>query len=280
MDLFGDPDNNPFNGKTSLGLNDMGGGSASAGFEMAFNPKTGRMEPSSSVAYNPLTGRREVVTTPGSGQPTRPSGGGGGGGGIGGGSTTAATPPAATTTGAGAATTAGAGAFYNQPWFKNILDGALAVYGITRSGQTPNTYPVPPTPGEQASLDAKKGLFNYQSGYTDQFLRGMGNLNPDYKMNSDAVGDPSFMGGVKVPTIDWSKMPDRPTLGTAVNNSNPAASPVGDQAAWDEIAYYGAKAVETAKQLNQNEGIPLPIVVQVIRKVFAQGGTQPNGAQP
>src|SRR3990167_1859454 len=96
----------------------------------------------------------------------------------------------------------------------DLVNAALAIYGATREGQTPNTYPVPLTRTEQDTADAKRSLFDYSSAFTDQYLRGFNNLQPDYKLNTNAVGNPEFMGGVKIPQIDWSRMPARPSYGT------------------------------------------------------------------
>src|SRR3990167_9515212 len=109
---------------------DSGGGSYSPGSTIEYNPKTGR--------YEPTTRQPSIGTGPGA------SPGGPGAGPSG------ATPPAATTTTPPVTPT---------PWWKtaggvgNILNGALALYGISREGQTPNTYPVPLTKTEQDTAD-------------------------------------------------------------------------------------------------------------------------------
>src|SRR5262249_22296927 len=93
------------------------------------------------------------------------------------------------------------------------------------SGSTPNFYTAPLTPGEEWVQGAKKNLFDYASAYTDQYLRGLGNLNPNYTLPSPLVGNQAFMGGIKVPTIDWSKMPSRPNS-TGSGATTPVASGV------------------------------------------------------
>lgn len=111
-----------------------------------------------------------------------------------------------------------------------IINAALAVYGIKQSDRPPKFYNAPPTPQDQWTTDAKHSLFNYASSYTDQYLRGLNSgqgLNPNSHLSTTAFGDPSFMGGIKIPQIDFSKMPSAPS-GTP-STSTPSTNPSGTQ---------------------------------------------------
>lgn len=120
--------------------------------------------------------------------------------------------------------------------WSSIINAALAVYGIKQGQKTPNFYNVPPTPEEAWRTDATKGLYNTASAFTDQYMHGLGNLNPDFQMPNSATGNPAFMGGVRVPTIDFSKIPPltgaggnpvptTPASGSPTSNSGPANVP-------------------------------------------------------
>lgn len=215
---------------------DAGGGAPSGGSTIQWNPKTGRYEPT-----------QQQPGTPGGGGLGVPGGSGGGGG------------PAAPT-----ATTTAANPTAAVPWYKNptlwnnVINGAMSLYGISRSGQTPNTYPVPLTQSEQNTENAKGSLFNYQSGFTDQYLRGMNNFQPDWQQPTNAVGNQAFMGGVKIPQIDWSKMPSRPTYGTAVNVS------------WDDIEKLGPEAARAGRVL-ASQGMSLQEIYKIVQEKFGTG---------
>lgn len=193
--------------------------------------------------------------------------------------------------------------------FGDILNAAQLVLSLRQSGQTPNFYPAPLTPTEQWTSDAKKNLFDYASAYSDQYLRGLGNLNPDFQLNTSAVGNPAFMGGVKVPQIDWSKMPSRPGTGATATSAPPKGpglsgegsgptgvagdpfghitSPAGgpgdpfaglpDQSAtahnvtWDDIKKFGPAAVKLGQVLF-GQGIPIETIFNFIRSKFGSGG--------
>lgn len=98
--------------------------------------------------------------------------------------------------------------------WSNIINAALAIYGIKKGEQTPNFYNVPDSPQETWRFDQTKNLYGTASGFTDQYLKGLGNLNPDFQMPNSDTGNPAFMGGVKVPTIDFSKIPSSSGTGT------------------------------------------------------------------
>jgi len=178
---------------------------------------------------------------------------------------------------------------------------AALLYGIHKSNQAPNFYTAPPTPTEQWKTDALKNLFNYTSEFTDQYLNGISNLNPDFRLNTDAVGNPAFMGGIHVPTFDTSKM-HKPTA-NATNNNTTAPGPQGnpndgvtgdpfghmgapagtsgdpfgnlpDQtnsktiSNWDDIKSLGSAAFNFAMSLN-SAGMPFGAIVATIKRVFA-----------
>lgn len=109
--------------------------------------------------------------------------------------------------------------------WSSLINAALAVYGIQQGKKTPNFYTVPPTPEEAWRTDATKGLYNMASGFTDQYLHGLGNLNPDFKMPNSLTGNPSFMGGVRVPTIDFSKIPSTTPAGGVGGAPTTGATP-------------------------------------------------------
>lgn len=194
----------------------------------------------------------------------------------------------------------------------SLFNAAAAILGAHQSQQTPNFYTAPLTPNEQWTTDAKKNLFDYSSAYADQYLRGLGNLNPDYKLNTDAVGNPAFMGGVKVPVVDWSKMPARPSSGATTAtppkppmadqgspNDGIAGDPFGSIAApagssgdpfgdwptpgsqatsnttWDDIKKFGPQAIALATSF-LGQGIPLMAIYNFIKSKFG-GGNQYTG---
>lgn len=113
--------------------------------------------------------------------------------------------------------------------WNDIINAAVAVYGIKQGQKAPKFYVAPQTPEDAWTTEAKHSLFNYASNYTDQFLRGLnsGNgLNPDWHMPNGNVGNPAFMGGIRIPTVDFSKMPAPPS-------GTPTATPPGGSAAPD-----------------------------------------------
>lgn len=110
--------------------------------------------------------------------------------------------------------------------WRDIINVALDLYSKNQgSGSTPNFYPVPDSPQEIWRNDATKNLYNFASGYTEQFLHGLNNLNPDFQMPNNATGNPAFMGGIKVPQIDFSKIPSPTGVGTST--PIPATPPTG-----------------------------------------------------
>lgn len=112
------------------------------------------------------------------------------------------------------------------PNWTDIINTALAIWSKNQgSGSTPNFYNVPPTPEEAWRTDATKSLYNTASAFTDQYMRGLGDLNPSFQMPNSATGNPAFMGGVKVPRIDWSKIPPPTTTGASPVPQTPASGP-------------------------------------------------------
>jgi hypothetical protein len=188
-----------------------------------------------------------------------------------------------------------------------LAAAAAAILQITRSGQKPNFYEAPLTANEQWSTDAKKSLFDYSGAYTDQFLRGLSGMNPD-------LNNPAFMGGIKVPSIDWTKMPARPSSGAAgtgatskppgltSDGSGPTGvpgdpfghitSPAGsagdpfgglpDQQdtaknyTWDDIKAWGPQAVKLAQVL-LGQGLPLATIISFVASKFGKQQTLPRG---
>lgn len=115
-------------------------------------------------------------------------------------------------------------------WLGNLINAAVAYYGIHSSTRAPKTYDVPLTPGEQWTTDTRKNLYNYASGYTDQFLQGLNGLQPDFRLPTSAVGNPEFMGGIKIPKIDFSKLPSiagAPTTTTPGGTTKPPGNDPG-----------------------------------------------------
>lgn len=143
---------------------------------------------------------------------------GGGGLPIGGSSTA----PAATAPAVVGAGTTGAGILGSSLKWGDIINAALAIHSMKQNSKTPNFYPVPPSPAEQYRLDKTKGLYDFASNYTEQYLKGLGNVNPDFHMPNNLTGNPDFMGGVKAPTFDASKAPS--ITGAPPAGTNPAAS--------------------------------------------------------
>lgn len=117
------------------------------------------------------------------------------------------------------------------PNWTDLINTALAIWSKNQgSGSTPNFYNVPPTPEEAWRTDATKSLYNTASAFTDQYMRGLGDLNPSFQMPNNMTGNPAFMGGVRVPTIDWSKIPHPTTAGGAspVPTTPASGSPTSD----------------------------------------------------
>lgn len=82
------------------------------------------------------------------------------------------------------------------------------------NGSTPNFYNVPPTPSEEWLLQRQKDLDKYSpardyiSSYADQFLKGV-NYDPSgFKFMSPNLQGQPFAGGLSMPKIDFSKMPE------------------------------------------------------------------------
>lgn len=178
---------------------DSTGGGYTSGWNF-INPATHQVDPN----YRPPPGKTDSLGQSGTPSGGKAGGGGPGGAGIpGGGATTPATT--AITTGT---TTANAGGILGSSLkWGDIINAALAIYGLHKADQTPNFYPVPPSPSETYRLDKTKSLYDFASGYTEQYFKGLNGLNPDFQMPNSATGNPAFMGGVKVPTVDFGKMP-------------------------------------------------------------------------
>jgi hypothetical protein len=110
-----------------------------------------------------------------------------------------------------------------------LINAALAIYGIQRGNKAPKFYPAPLTPGEEWKTGATKDLFNYASQYTNQYLQGLGNMNPDFRLSTTALGNPAFMGGIHLP--DFSKM--KPLGAAGATASTPTTTTGGSSAGSD-----------------------------------------------
>jgi hypothetical protein len=87
-----------------------------------------------------------------------------------------------------------------------IINAALLWYQQRQGSKAPNFYTAPQTPTEQWRVDASKDLYSTASDWSKQFMSGLGNLNPSTNIGTTRLGDPSFMGGIKLPQIDTSRM--------------------------------------------------------------------------
>jgi hypothetical protein len=110
-----------------------------------------------------------------------------------------------------------------------IVNAALAVYGIQQGQKAPNFYIAPTTPTEQWRTDASQSLYNSVAGYTNQYLQGLGNLQPNFSMPNSNVGNPAFMGGIQVPKINFSTISPigaipSTTTPTSTGTTQPSAS--------------------------------------------------------
>lgn len=184
---WGDSPDNPY-----LGAYDPfdGGGTYSGGIGVHIDPKTGRVDPNYHPPAQGSSGGNSGVGSPGS------SGSGG------------AAP---------ATTAVKTGILGSSLSWSDVINAALAIYSLHKADQTPNFYTAPETPAEKYKNEQTKNLYGFASGYTEQYLKGLGNLNPDFQMPNNLTGNPAFMGGVKVPTIDFSKVPP-------INGAAPPAS--------------------------------------------------------
>lgn len=102
-----------------------------------------------------------------------------------------------------------------------IINAALSIYGIQQGQKAPNFYIAPTTPTEQWRTDASQSLYNSVAGYTNQYLQGLGNLQPDFSMTNDKVGNPAFMGGIQVPKINFSTISP---IGAIPSTTTPAST--------------------------------------------------------
>lgn len=190
---------------------------------------------------------------------------------------------------------------------------AAMLYGIHKANQPPKFYTAPNTPQEQWKTDALKNLFDYSSGWTNQYLGGISNLNPDFRLNTDLAGNPAFMGGLKLPNIDMSKLqapsvggastatvaPKATANGTAASGPTGipgdafghVTSPAGSQYdpfsgmygvpngnavqinSWDDIKKLGAQAFNFAMSLN-SAGVPFAAIAAKVSQMFT---TKPEG---
>jgi hypothetical protein len=85
-------------------------------------------------------------------------------------------------------------------------------YGMYKGNQDPQFFTKPPTDAEQWALQARKDQYsnnaarNYVGEYTNQFMQGLGNLNPNFQVQNSRSGNSAFMGGIQLPRFDASRL--------------------------------------------------------------------------
>lgn len=128
-------------------------------------------------------------------------------------------------------TSTGGSGLFGGLSINDIINAGLAIYGIQQGKSAPKFYVAPETPGEQWKTGATQNLYNMASAFTDQYLKGLSNLNPNFSLSTPFLGNPAFMGGVRVPTFDFSKIPSSaaPTTSTP-STSTPSGSTGGPAA--------------------------------------------------
>jgi hypothetical protein len=203
------------------------------------------------------------------------AGGGGGVPGGGGAATTAVPPGTATSTATAAAST---------PWWQSstipaLINAGIAIKAMHDQKKTPNFYPAPQTPQDAWKEQQTRNLYDFFGKWYEQMIKGNANLNPSWQMPNDNIGNPSFMGGVKVPTFDFSKMgsPTSPAPSDTtppVTTGTPSASG-NTQIEWGAIKPYGSGAMDFAQRL-QATGASRDQIMAAVRKVF--GGGPPAGS--
>lgn len=207
--------------------------------------------------------------------------------------------PAATAPATGAGTAAGAGgttgattatgaatasAAAGTPWWQSVIpalvNAGVAVKGMHDQGKKPNFYTAPQTPQDAWKEQQTRNEFDYFAKWFDQFMRGMSNLNPDFKMANSDVGNPAFMGGVKVPTFDFSKMgsPASPMLAASTTTSgapNAALPQTANSSGidWSTVKSYGSGAVDFVTQM-QKSGADGATIMAAVKKIFGGGDNQ------
>lgn len=112
--------------------------------------------------------------------------------------------------------------------WSDLVNAALGIYAINQGNRAPKFYTAPPTPEEAWRTDATKNLYNTASQYTNQFLGGLGDMNPDFKLNTNLAGNPAFMGGIKLPKFNMGGS-QLPPAGAPTAPPPAAGPPTGGQ---------------------------------------------------
>lgn len=140
-----------------------------------------------------------------------------------------------------------------------------------QAGKTPNTYQVPPTPGEAYDLAHKKQVDSFVGPYIQQQLAGTGNLNPtNFSFMSPALKGQTFAGGIKAPNIDFTKIPG---FGAPSPGGTTAPSPVTPAGGGSSSSGGGTNgnAPDAGGQVEpQTKGMPrVPSLVGDVGSAFA-----------
>lgn len=228
---------------------------------------------------DPTTGKTELVngTDPRAHDATYnpqqwgTSGGGGGGVPGGGGATaTTTTPGTATNTAAAAASTP----WYQSPTILGLVNAGIAVKAMHDQKKKPNFYTAPQTPQDAWKEQQTRNLYDFFGKWYEQMIKGNANLNPSWQMPNSDTGNPAFMGGIKVPTFDFSKMgsptspsPTDATSPPLTSSSTTPPTVTSSQIDWNAIKGYGSGAIDFAQRMRAT-GASDDAVMAAVKKVF------------
>lgn len=201
--------------------------------------------------------------------------GGGGGGVPGGGGGSAAAGDTATNTAKLAAST---------PWWQSttipaLINAGVAIKAMHDQKKKPNFYTAPQTPQDVWKEQQTRNLYDFFGKWYEQMIKGNANLNPSWQMPNSNVGNPAFMGGVKVPTFDFSKMGSpttpaptdtTPPLTTSSTTPPTVTSSSPTQIDWSAIKGYGSGAIDFAQRMKAT-GASDAAVMAAVKKVFSGG---------
>jgi hypothetical protein len=185
-------------------------------------------------------------------------------------------------------TTAGAVVPMTTPWWQSstipaLINAAIAIKAMRDQGKKPNFYTAPQTPQDIWKEGKTRDLFDFYSKLYEQMIAGSGNLNPNWQMPNSDIGNPAFMGGVRVPTFDPSKLGSISNPAGATTTPTPSGgdgAPVKNMQSaqivdWNAIKPYGSGAITFAQQM-QEAGQDGPTIVATVKKIF--GGGPPEKA--
>jgi hypothetical protein len=191
------------------------------------------------------------------------------------------------TTGALGTTTGTAAAAAGTPWWQSsvvpgILNAIIALKSMHDQGKKPNFYNAPQTPQDIWKEGKTRDEYDFFSKWWEQFLRGSSDLNPSWSMPNNDLGNPSFMGGIKVPTIDFTKVGSiggnntgagtGPVSGPAPNTDTPPP-PANQQQSmssgidWNAIKSYGSGAMDFVSKMQAN-GVDDAAIMASVKKIF------------